>query len=66
MHAYECGRLKQCNAVLSEYGPNNMKGRDRIVVKVKPGQESAINRQNIQVVYFSGKTNIHTPLCLFN
>lgn len=63
MYAYECGSLKQCNAVLSEYGPDSMKGRDRIVVKVKPGQESAINRHNIQVVSFSGKTNIHTPLC---
>lgn len=54
MFAYECGSLKNCNAVLAEYGPDSMKGRDRIVVKTKPGQESGIERHNIQVLSFSG------------
>lgn len=57
MFAYECGSLKNCNEVLSEYGPDSMKGRDRIAVKVKPGQESGIERHNIQVVSFSGIPN---------
>lgn len=56
MFAYECGSLKNCNAVLAEYGPDSMKGRDRIVVKTKPGQESGIERHNIQVLSFSGST----------
>lgn len=54
MFAYECGSFKDCNAVSAEYGPDSMKERDRIVVKTKPGQESAIERHNIQVVSFSG------------
>ena len=52
MFAYECGSLKNCNEGLSEYGSDSMKGRDRIAVKVKPGQESGIERHNIQVVSF--------------
>jgi hypothetical protein len=55
MFAYECGSLKNCNAVLAEYGPDSMKGRDRIAVKQKPGQESGIERHNIQVSSFSGE-----------
>lgn len=54
--AYECGCLKDCNAVLAEYGPDSMKKKDRITVKTKPGQESAIERHNIQVASFSGST----------
>ena len=54
MFAYECGSLKNCNAVLAECGPDSMKGRDRIVEKTKPGQESGIERHNIQVLSFSG------------
>ena len=57
MFAYECGSLKNCNEVLLEYGSDSMKGRDRIAVKVKPGQESGIERHNIQVVSFSGIPN---------
>ena len=53
MFAYDCGSLKDCNYFLSGYGPDSMKGRDRIVVKTKPGQESAIERHNFQVISFS-------------
>ena len=49
MFAYDCGSLKD-----SEYGPDSMKGRDRILVKTKPGQESAVERHNFQVISFSG------------
>lgn len=61
MFAYECGSLKDCNAVLAEYGPDSVKGRDRVLVKAKPGQESGIERHNIQVVSFSG---IHYITCI--
>ena len=54
MFAYECGSLKNCNAVLAEYGTDSMKRRERILVKSKPGQETGIERHNIQVVSFSG------------
>lgn len=56
MFAHDFGNLKDCNAVLSVYGPDSMKKRERIVVKTKPGQESAIERHNIQLVSFSGLT----------
>jgi len=32
MFAHDCGSLKDCNAVLSDYGPDSMKERERIVV----------------------------------
>lgn len=54
MFAHDCGNLKDCNAVLSDYGPDSLKKRERIVVNTKPGQESAIERHNIQLVSFSG------------
>ena len=54
MFAYECGSLKNCNEVLAEFGPESMSGKDRILVKTKPGQESGVERHNIQVVSFSG------------
>lgn len=54
MFAHDFGNLKDCNAVLSVYGPDSMKKRERIVVKTKSGQESAIERHNIQLVSFSG------------
>ena len=50
MFAHDFGNLKDCNAVLSVYGPDSMKKRERIVVNTKPGQESAIERHNIQLV----------------
>lgn len=53
MFAYDCGSLKDCNYALSEYGPGSMKWRDRIMVKTKPGQESAIEGHNVQVISFS-------------
>ena len=54
MFAFECDSLKHCNDVLCEYGPDSMKEKDRIVVKAKSGQETGIQKHNIQVVSFSG------------
>ncbi|KAK3723108.1 hypothetical protein QZH41_018347, partial [Actinostola sp. cb2023] len=53
--AHEIGSLDECNKKLSEYGPQNIKS-DRISVKVKPGQQSSIERHNISVCSFSGNT----------
>ena len=54
MFAYECDSLKNCHAVLCVYGPDSMKEKHQIVVKAKPGQETGIQRHNIQVVSSSG------------
>lgn len=51
---HQIDSLKECNNVLSRFGPQNFK-MDRIKVKTKPGQESCIKRHNIQVASFSGK-----------
>ncbi|XP_032240796.1 uncharacterized protein LOC116619765 [Nematostella vectensis] len=57
LFAFECGSLNECNAVLSEYGPDSMKERDKITVKVKPGQtDRRVEKHNIQVSSFSGST----------
>lgn len=51
--AHEIGSLTECNGALKKYGPENFKGH-RITVKLKPGQQTAANRNNISVSSFSG------------
>ena len=51
--AYEIGSLQECNEELSKYGPENFKA-DRITVKLKPGQQTAPNRNNISFSSCSG------------
>ena len=41
--AHRCGSLKECNLVLSEYGPETMV-KDRIVVKLKEGQQTEVDK----------------------
>ncbi|KAK3696833.1 hypothetical protein QZH41_011721 [Actinostola sp. cb2023] len=53
--AYQIGSLEECNSKLSNYGPQNIKA-DRINVKTRPGQQTAISRHNISVCSFSGNT----------
>ncbi|KAK3720036.1 hypothetical protein QZH41_016345 [Actinostola sp. cb2023] len=53
--SYEIGSLKECNRVLSGFGPQTYHG-DRIVVKTKAGQESRIKGHNVHVSSFSGST----------
>ena len=48
--AYEIGSLQECNEELSKYGPENFKA-DRITVKLRPGQQTAPNRNNIIYIY---------------
>ena len=51
--AYEFGSLQECNEELSKYGPENFKA-DRITVKLRPGQQTAPNRNNISFSSCSG------------
>lgn len=57
LFAYRCGTLEDCNKVLSQYGPENSRGHDRISVKLRQGQQTAVNKNNISVASFSGKYN---------
>ena len=52
LFAYKVGSLDECNAELSNYGPENF--NNRITVKIKEGQETAVEKHNIQVSSFSG------------
>ena len=50
---YKVGSLDECNAELANYGPENFSSR--ITVKMKDmGQETAVEKHNIQVPSFSG------------
>ena len=49
---YKVGSLDECNAELANYGPENF--GSKITVKMKEGQETAVEKHNIQVSSFSG------------
>jgi hypothetical protein len=66
LFAHQVGSLKELNACLSNYGPENTQGKDRIQIKVKPGQElSAVRKSNIKVASFSGEL-LEYMLSVFN
>jgi hypothetical protein len=50
--AYNIGTFKECNKLLSNYGPETT--GDRITLKMKEGQQSAVTKQNMMVKSFSG------------
>ena len=53
LFSYKVGsRLDECNAELANYGPENFSSR--ITVKMIEGQETAVEKDNIQVPSFSG------------
>ena len=56
LFAHRVGSLPECNEELSRYGPENF--NSRITVKLKEGQETAVERHNIQVSSFSGMFSI--------
>ena len=56
LSAYKVGSLHECNARLANYGPDNF--NSRITVKMKEGQETAVEKHNIQVSSFSGTFHI--------
>ena len=49
--AHRCGSLKECNQVLAEYGPETMT-KERIVVKLKEGQDTDVRKHNINIDHF--------------
>lgn len=53
LFAFQIGSLQECNAKLATYGPENVKA-DRLTVKSRPGQETAVDRNNISICSFSG------------
>ena len=53
LFAYKVGSLPECNEELSQYGPENF--NSQITVKLKEGQETAVEKHNIKVASFSGK-----------
>lgn len=54
LFAYRVGTLGNLNEALSVYGPENCRGYARVTVKERKGQQTAVDRQNIQVASFSG------------
>jgi len=60
LFAYRIGSLDSLNEVLSNYGPENCRGFPRITIKERKGQQTAIEKHNIQVASFSG-TNHYRP-----
>ena len=54
LFAYSVGTLEKLNGALSDYGPENCRVFPRVTVKEQKGQQTGIERQNIQVASFSG------------
>ena len=52
LFCFKVGTLDECNNELSKYGPENF--NKQITVKLKEGQETTVERHNIQVSSFSG------------
>lgn len=55
LFAYRCGSLEECNEAISHYGPELSRGHDRISVKLRQGQQTAVSK-NISVASLSGNT----------
>ena len=55
LFAYRCGSLEECNEAISHYGPELSRGHDRVPVKLRQGQQTAVSKNNISVTSFSGK-----------
>ena len=51
--AHTCNSLPELNAALKPYGPANFK-KDRIKVKLRPGQESELTRSNFKIASMTG------------
>lgn len=55
LFAYRIGTLKACNEALVMYGPENTRCYERIQVKLRTGQQTAVIKSNIHVSSMSGK-----------
>ena len=65
LFAQRVGSLEELNQALSDHGPESCIGFPRVTVKQKPGQQTAVERNNIKVASFSGLINIAFIDCLF-
>ena len=54
LFAHRVGYLDELNQALSAHGPESCKGFPHVTVKQKPGQQTAVERNNIKVASFSG------------
>jgi len=63
LFSYRIGSLDELNAALADYGPENCRGFPRVTVKLKPGQQTEVERYNIKVASFSGKCYILYICC---
>ena len=54
LFAFRVGTFHKLNEALSDYGPENCRGFQRVTVKERKGQQTCIERQNIHVPSFSG------------
>lgn len=54
LFAHRVGSLDALNQALSDHGPESCKGFSRVTVKLKPGQQTDVERSNIKVASFSG------------
>ena len=57
--AYKVDSLKETNDALRCYGPESFHG-DRITVKKKADQQSAVSKHNIHVSSMSGQMKLHS------
>ena len=55
--AYKIDSLKEANSALKYYGPESFHG-DRLTVKKKSEQQSAISKHNIHVSSMSGQSSL--------
>lgn len=54
LFAHRVGSLDSLNKALSDHGPESCKGFSRVTVKLKPGQQTEVERHNIKEASFSG------------
>jgi len=52
--AYRFYALDECNKAVSQYGPELFRAHDKITVKLRQGQPTAFNKNNISLASFSG------------
>ena len=57
LFAYRRVSLEECNETISHYGPELSRGDDRISVKLRQGQQTAVSKKNISVASCSGEYN---------
>ena len=54
LFAYRCNSLTECNKAIGQCGPEMSRGKERITVKLRKGQQTAVDKNNISVASFSG------------